>query len=122
MVAARARYVDARREEALEATGQAVDLSQRLAAARPDAFEPHLARSLWASAWARMALQHVDVELIQHAREAVERYEGLYVVRPSAFRDDLAGALDTLAGALDAVGDVAEARDARRRAADVRSS
>ena len=35
-----------RREEALAATGEAVDLYRRLATARPDAFEPDLARSL----------------------------------------------------------------------------
>jgi hypothetical protein len=39
-----------RREDALAATNEAVEMRRRLAAARPDAVEPDLATSLWALA------------------------------------------------------------------------
>jgi hypothetical protein len=40
----------------LAATSEAVEIYRRLAADRPDAFEPDLARYLWAAAWVRVAV------------------------------------------------------------------
>ena len=54
-----------RREEALAATGEAVEIYRRLAVARPDAFEPDLARSLWACGWV------VEQNLEAHPRDEV---------------------------------------------------
>jgi hypothetical protein len=89
-----------RREEALAATTEAVDVYRRLAGVNPAAFEPDLARGLWSFAWVRVAGQiELPQALTAAAEESVTRYDELTQQLPQAFTNDLNGALATLAGA-----------------------
>ena len=97
-----------RREEALDTTTEAVGIYRRLAAARPDAFEPNLAASLsnlgsWLSALGRRE------EALAATTEAVGIYRRLAVARPDAFEPDLAASLSSWSAALALNGRVEEA-------------
>jgi tetratricopeptide (TPR) repeat protein len=84
-----------RREHALKATDQALELYRRLAADNPAAFEPDLAS----------ALNNLSVDLSNLGRgeqalhasdEAVKLYRSLVAASPAAFEPDLASALNNL--------------------------
>jgi tetratricopeptide (TPR) repeat protein len=80
-----------RRAEALQATQEAVDLYRRLAAQHPDAFLPHLARSLGAYGLVLRGLG-------RSAEAAAAFAEGLRAILP--FARALPAAFSGLAGAL----------------------
>src|SRR5262249_28007485 len=88
-----------RREEALAASQEAVDIYRRLAQARPDAFLPDLA----------MSLNNLGIRLSNLGRregalaanqEAVDIYRRLAQTRPDAFLPNLASSLGALGAAL----------------------
>ncbi len=101
---ARARYANnlsirladlGRREEALAAIEEAVEIRRALAAARPDAYRPDLAMSL-----NTLSLRLADLgqreEALAAVEEAAEVYRALAAARPDAFRPDLATSLNNL--------------------------
>lgn len=91
-----------RREEALTATEQAVEIYRRLAAARPDAFEPDLATSLWAVGWVvANTIDGCPEPVIRHGLKstgkAVDLFEEWAARHPQVF----AGALESARATLD---------------------
>jgi predicted trehalose synthase len=104
-----------RREEALAASTEAVQIFRRLAGVNPAAFEPDLARGLWSFAWVRAASQVELPEALNAAEESVARYESLAERLPQAFTSDLRGALASLVDVLDALGRSDEAAHVRAR-------
>ena len=83
------------REDALAAIQEAVSIYRELAAARPEAFRPDLARaltnlSLWLAGLGR------GEDALAAGEEAVSIYRDLAAARPEAFRPDLARALTNL--------------------------
>jgi tetratricopeptide (TPR) repeat protein len=97
-----------RREEALAAAEQAVDLYRALAASRPDAFTPDLATSLNNLAAALSDLGRRE-EALAAAEQAVALRRALAASRPDAFTPDLATSLNNLATML---GDLGRREDA----------
>jgi tetratricopeptide (TPR) repeat protein len=81
-----------RREEALQATQEAVDLYRRLAEQHPDAFLPDLAASL-NNLGARLSEMGRRAEALQATQEAVDLYRRLAEQHPDAFLPDLAASL-----------------------------
>ncbi|HEY5894483.1 MAG TPA: tetratricopeptide repeat protein, partial [Chthoniobacterales bacterium] len=92
-----------RREEALAAGEETVDLYCELARARPDAFTPDLATSLNNLSSLLSAVGRRE-EALAAGEEAVDLYRELARARPDAFTLDLARALNNLANWLSAVG------------------
>jgi tetratricopeptide (TPR) repeat protein len=88
-----------RREEALAASQEAVDITRRLAQTRPDAFLPDLAGSLNNSGAMLSNLGRRE-EALAASQEAVDIYRRLAQTRPDAFLPDLAMSLCALSGAL----------------------
>ena len=84
-----------RREEALAASQEAVDLDRQLAAARPDAFLPDLAGSL-NNTGAMLSNLGRREEALAASQEAVDLYRQLAAARPDAFLPDLATSLNNL--------------------------
>ena len=84
-----------RREEALAATGEAVEIYRRLAVARPDAFEPDLAMSL-NNLGAELSGLGRREEALAATEEAVDIYRRLAEANPAAFLPDLASSLNNL--------------------------
>jgi hypothetical protein len=74
------------REQALKVAQEAVDIRRELAATRPDAFRPYLARSLAVMA---NCLANVgrDEEAIHAGEQAVATLSPYFVARPAAFLD-----------------------------------
>ena len=107
-----------RREEALQATQEAVDIRRRLAQQQPDAFLPDLARSL-----NNLGNQLSDLgqreEALAATQEAVEIRRGLAQAQPQAFLPDLAGSLNNLGNRLSELGRREEALAATQEAADL---
>jgi tetratricopeptide (TPR) repeat protein len=85
-----------RREEALQATQEAVDLYRRLAAQHPDAFLPNLAASL-NNLGNRLSELGRREEALQATQEAVDLYRRLAAQHPDAFLPYLAMSLNTWA-------------------------
>jgi tetratricopeptide (TPR) repeat protein len=81
-----------RAEEALAATTEAADIYRRLAAARPDAFEPDLAASLTSLGAVLSELGRREDALAVTA-EAADLYRRLAAARPDAFEPGLAASL-----------------------------
>jgi tetratricopeptide (TPR) repeat protein len=79
------------REDALQATGEAVEIRRRLAAQRSDAFLPDLAGSL-SNMGAMLSDLGCREEALQATGKAVEIRRRLAAQRPDAFLPDLAGA------------------------------
>jgi tetratricopeptide (TPR) repeat protein len=104
-----------RREEALEATQEAVALYRRLAAQHPDAFLPDLARSLNSLGVDLSALGRRE-EALEATQEAVALYRRLAVQHPDAFLPDLAMSLNNLGSMLSEMGRRAEALQATQEA------
>jgi tetratricopeptide (TPR) repeat protein len=107
-----------RREEALQATQEAVDLYRRLAAQHPDAFLPDLARSLH-NLGIRLSEMGRRAEALQATQEAVDLYRRLAAQHPDAFLPYLAGSLNNLGNVLSALGRREEALQATQEAVDL---
>ncbi len=82
-----------RREEALAAAEEAVSTFRELAAARPEAFLPDLARSLISQSKFLSELGRRE-EALAAAEEAVSTFRELAAARPDAFLNDLARSLN----------------------------
>ena len=83
-----------RREEALAASEEAVSTYRELAAARPEAFLPGLARSLISQSAFLSGLGRRE-EALATAEEAVSTFRELAAARPDAFLPDLATSLNS---------------------------
>ncbi len=104
-----------RREEALEATREAVTLRRQLSAQRPDAFLPDLAMAL-NNLGLRLSGLGRREEALEATREAVTLYRQLSAQRPDAFLPDLALSLNNLGMMLSNLGRREEALEATREA------
>ena len=116
-----------RREDALAATQEAVDIRRKLAAERPDAFLPGLAMSLNNPNLAA-SLNNLGKMLSELGRredalaateEAADLYRKLAAERPDAFLPDLAMSLNNLGSDLSGAGRRDDALAATQKAADV---
>jgi tetratricopeptide (TPR) repeat protein len=108
-----------RREEALAASKEAVDIRRALAKERPDAFLPDLARSLNNLGGGLSNLGRRE-EALAASKEAVDIYRALAKERPDAFLPDLAGSLNNLGIRLSNLGRREEALAASKEAVDIR--
>ncbi len=108
-----------RREEALKAAQEAVEVYRRLAQANPQAFEPNLAASLNNLANILAGLGRRG-EALEAAQEAVEVYRRLAQANPQAFEPDLAGSLNNLSVFLADLGRREEALKAAQEAVVIR--
>ena len=84
-----------RREDALAAAQEAIDIYRRLAAERPDAFLPDLATSL-NNLGNRLSDLGRREDALAAAQEAVDIRRRLAAERPDAFLPDLATSLNNL--------------------------
>ncbi|WP_159461762.1 tetratricopeptide repeat protein, partial [Thermoflexus hugenholtzii] len=107
-----------RREEALTATQEAVELYRQLAAQHPQAFLPDLASSL-NNLGARLSELGRREEALQVTQEAVELYCQLAVQHPQAFLPDLASSLTNLGVMLSELGRREEALMATQEAVEL---
>ena len=107
-----------RREDALAASQEAVEIYRRLAHARPDAFLPDLATSL----------NNLSVDLsnlgrredaLAASQEAVEIYRRLAHARPDAFLPDLATSLNNVSVYLSNLGRREDALAASQEAVEI---
>ncbi|HEV8579755.1 MAG TPA: tetratricopeptide repeat protein [Thermoanaerobaculia bacterium] len=108
-----------RREDALVATREAVEIYRQLAQLRPDAFRPDLATSL-NNLGNRLSDLGRREDALVATREAVEIYRQLAQLRPDAFRPDLAMSLNNLGARLSALGRREDALVATREAVEIR--
>ncbi|WP_272499213.1 tetratricopeptide repeat protein [Actinomadura litoris] len=92
-----------RREEALEAATEAVNIRRGLAEVQPDVFLSELAGSLDTRSGCLSDLGRRE-EALRAIAEAVEIRRELARVRPDAFLSELAGSLDTQSGCLSDLG------------------
>jgi len=110
-----ALYALGRREEALKATQESVEIYRRLADRQPDAFLPGLAGSL-----RRLGFRLSDLgrreEALKATQESVEIYRYLADQHPDAFLPELAASLNNLGNQLSALGRRAEALEATQEA------
>ncbi|MFL5351079.1 tetratricopeptide repeat protein [Archangium sp.] len=107
-----------RREEALQATHEAVEVYRVLAERNPDAFRPSLAGSL-NNLGIRMNALGRREEALQATHEAVEVYRALAERNPDAFRPNLAMSLNNLGIRMSALGRRAEALQVTREAVEI---
>ncbi|EXI90554.1 MAG: putative O-linked N-acetylglucosamine transferase, SPINDLY family [Candidatus Accumulibacter regalis] len=107
-----------RREEALAASREAVDLYRRLAQDRTDAFLPNLAASLNNLGRDLSALGRRE-EALAASQEAVDLYRRLAQDRPNAFLPSLAGSLNNIGAMLSALGRREEALAASQEGVDL---
>ncbi|MDP9403373.1 MAG: tetratricopeptide repeat protein, partial [Actinomycetota bacterium] len=107
-----------RRDEALAAAQEAVDLYRRLAEAAPQAFLPDLATSLNNLAAFLSGMGRRDKALTA-AQEAVDLYRRLAEAAPQAFLPNLAMSLNNLAASLSGMGRRDEALTAAQEAVDL---
>ena len=107
-----------RLEEALTAAGEAARIYRRLAADRPDAFEPDLARTLENVSTLFSRLGRPE-QALAAAEEAAESWRRLAAARPDALEPHLAGALNNLSGKLSTVGRPEDALAAASEAAEI---
>ncbi|MEL7216452.1 MAG: tetratricopeptide repeat protein, partial [Pseudomonadota bacterium] len=108
-----------RREEALAAIEEAMEIYRSLAAARPDAFLPDLAMSLNNLSGSLDALGHRE-EALSAINEAVTIYRRLAKARPDEFLPNLAMSLNNLSNRLIDVGRQEEALAASEEAVEIR--
>jgi tetratricopeptide (TPR) repeat protein len=106
-----------RREEALAASKEAVDIRRALAKDRPDAFLPDLAMSLNNLGGDLTNLGRRE-EALAASKEAVDIYRALAKDRPDAFLPDLAISLGAMSQTLAAAGRHGEAADCARDGLD----
>jgi tetratricopeptide (TPR) repeat protein len=107
-----------RREEALAASQEAVDIYRALAKERPDAFRPDLAMSL-NNLGNRLSNLNRWKEALAASQEAVDIRRPLAKDRPDAFRPDLAMSLNNLGNDLSNIGRREEALAASQEAVDI---
>jgi tetratricopeptide (TPR) repeat protein len=107
-----------RREEALQAAQEAVEIRRQLAAQRPDAFLPDLANSL-NNLGVMLSEMGRRAEALQATQEAVEIRRQLAAQRPDAFLPYLAMSLHNLGAMLSEMGRRAEALEATQEAVDL---
>ena len=107
-----------RREEALEATVKAVEIFQKLAEERSDAFLPDLARSLDNLGNRFNALGRLE-EALKATEKAVEICQKLAEERPDTFLIDLARSLNNLGNRFNALGRLEEALKATEKAVEI---
>jgi tetratricopeptide (TPR) repeat protein len=107
-----------RREEALAASQEAVELYRRLAQTRPDAFLPDLASSVGSLGPHFSALGRRE-EALAASQEAVELYRRLAQARPDAFLPDLGMSLSNLGNCFSALGRREEALGASQEAVEL---
>ncbi|MBK8075385.1 MAG: tetratricopeptide repeat protein [Kineosporiaceae bacterium] len=107
-----------RREEALAVTEQAIEIYRRLAAARPDAFDPDLAMAL-TSLGIRLSDLGRREEALAATEQAIEIRWRLAAARPDAFEPDLATALNNLGIRLSDLGRREEALAATEQAVEI---
>ena len=110
-----------RREDALDASTEAVEIYRELAAARPDVYRPDLAGSLNTRSTALAALgRREDAEdALDASTEAVEIDRELAAARPHAYRPNLAMSLTNRSTALAALGRREDALDASTEAVEI---
>ncbi len=106
-----------RREEALAATKEAVEIRRELARKNPDAFLPYLAGSLNNLGSDLSDLGRRE-EALAATEEAVEKYRQLARKNPDAFLPDLAMSLNNLGAMLSGLGRREEALAATREAVE----
>jgi tetratricopeptide (TPR) repeat protein len=106
-----------RREEAMAAATEAVDLRRALAKENPDAFLPNLAMSL-NNLGAMLSARGRREEAMAAAREAVDLRRALAKENPDTFLPDLAMSLTNLGNWLSDLGRREEAMAAAREAVD----
>jgi tetratricopeptide (TPR) repeat protein len=116
-----ANYLSAvgRREEALAAAKETVQIRRELASARPEAFKPDLAMSLNNLAPMLSALGQRE-DALTAAKEAVQIRRELASAQPEAFTPYLAGSLNNLANILSALGQREEALAAAQESVQIR--
>ncbi|WNG55263.1 tetratricopeptide repeat protein [Archangium gephyra] len=107
-----------RREEALEATREAMGLYRTLAERNPDAFRPDLAMSL-NNLGGRLSELGRREEALEATREAVELRRALAERNPDAFQPYLAMSLNNLGAMSSELGRREEALEATREAVDL---
>jgi tetratricopeptide (TPR) repeat protein len=107
-----------RREEALAASQEAVDIRRRLAQTRPDAFLPDLASSL-NNLGIRLSNLGRREEALAASQEAVDIRRRLAQTRPDAFLPDLASSLNNAGAMLSNLGRREEALAASQEAVDL---
>ena len=108
-----------RREEALEATAEALRIRRQLAAQRPDAFLSGLAMSL-NNLGAMLSHLGRREEALEAAAEALRIYRRLAAQRPDAFLPGLATSLNNLGNRLSHLGRREEALEATAEALRIR--
>ncbi|MBY0275544.1 tetratricopeptide repeat protein, partial [Candidatus Binatia bacterium] len=107
-----------RREDAVAAAQEALDLHRRLAKARPDAFEPDLATSL-NNLGAMLSDLGRREDALAAAQEALTIRRRLANARPDAFEPELAASLNNLGNMLSDLGGYEDALAAAQEALDV---
>jgi tetratricopeptide (TPR) repeat protein len=107
-----------RHEEALLVSQAAVEMYQRLAQARPDAFLPDLALSLSNLGGNLSKLGHLE-DALASIRAAVDIYRLLAEIQADAFLPDLAGTLNNLGGHLANLGHLEEGLATVHEAIDI---
>ncbi|MDQ0710657.1 tetratricopeptide (TPR) repeat protein [Streptomyces luteogriseus] len=108
-----------RRQEALSAEQEAVDIYRRLTAGNPAAHEPELAASL-SSLGIRLSAVGQGQEALTAAEEAVDIYRRLAADNPAAHESELARSLSNLGNRLSAVWRRQEALTAEQEAVKIR--
>jgi tetratricopeptide (TPR) repeat protein len=108
-----------RREEALAATQEAVDIYRGLAQVNPQVFLPYLATSLNNLGSDLSALGRRE-EALAATQEAVDIYRALARANPQAFLPDLATSLNNLGNRLSDLGRREEALKATQESVDIR--
>ena len=108
-----------RREDALKASQEAVDIYRVLAKDRPDAFLPDLAMSL-----SNLGIPLSDLgrreDALKVSQEAVDIFRALAKDRPDAFLPDLAAGLSNLGSRISELGRREEALKASQEAVGIR--
>jgi tetratricopeptide (TPR) repeat protein len=108
-----------RREEALAASQEAVDIYRRLGQTRPDAFLPDLASSL-NNLGIRLSNLGRREEALAASQEAADIYQRLGQTRPDVFLPDLASSLNNSGAMLSKLGRHEEALAAGQEAVEIR--
>ena len=107
-----------RREDALAASQEAVDIYRRLAELRPDAFLPNLATSL-NNTGAMLSNLGRREDALAASQEAVDIYRRLAELRPDAFLPNLATSLNNTGAMLSNLGRREDALAASQEAVDI---
>jgi tetratricopeptide (TPR) repeat protein/nucleoside phosphorylase len=107
-----------RREEALKATLEAVELRRALSEGNPDAFQPNLAGSLNNLGVMLSALGRRE-DALKATQEAVKVFQALSERNPDAFQPDFAMSLNNLGNSLSELGRREDALEATQEAVKV---